>query len=392
MAFCPAPIDKGMVAGVVETVDCHIRVLVQESYRNLVGPDTWFAMAFTGLLTLYIALLGYQLLFGRGGLRVTELPFTALKIGLILAFLTSWAAYQTVVFNLLFDGPAEIMKTLLGPLAAQGSGFDGDVMGGVERAFADLSKAAGVYGGMASSAANILQGGPMLGSGLLWLCSMILLLGTLGLIVAAKIVLAFLLAVGPVFIGLLLFDTTRGLFDGWFRATLSFALAPLAVNIFGAVMLMILQPFLAILVGNASKRLFDMGPVMTIMLVVAVFAIVMAFGLRAVSGIAAGFGTGRRRSDPPSMQRLPAPELPLGAAPAERAEQIAARIAMIDRNGAFQAAPAGGGAGYGSTDIYSRRSGEIADAVSAAPLIAGDRLGQSYSRNAKPVSRPGDDG
>jgi len=106
MAFCPAPIDKGMVAGVVETVDCHIRVLVQESYRNMVGPDTWFAMAFTGLLTLYIALLGYQLLFGRGGLRVTELPFTALKIGLILAFLTSWAAYQTVVFNLLFDGPA----------------------------------------------------------------------------------------------------------------------------------------------------------------------------------------------------------------------------------------------------------------------------------------------
>jgi type IV secretion system protein VirB6 len=202
---------------------------------------------------------------------------------------------------------------------------------------------------------------------------------------------AFLLAVGPVFIGLLLFDATRGLFDGWFRATLSFALAPLAVNIFGAVMLMILQPFLAILVGNASKRLFDMGPVMTIMLVVAVFAIVMAFGLRAVSGIAAGFGTGRRKSDPPSMQRLPAPELPPGVAPAERAEAIAARIAMIDRNGAFQAAPAASVYG-GSMDIYSRRTGEIADAVSAAPLISGDRLGQTYNRNANPVSRPGDDG
>jgi type IV secretion system protein VirB6 len=219
---------------------------------------------------------------------------------------------------------------------------------------------------------------------------MVLLLGTLGLIVAAKIVLAFLLAVGPVFIGLLLFDATRGLFDGWFRATLSFALAPLAVNVFGAVMLMILQPFLAILVGNASKRLFDMGPVMTVMLVVAVFAIVMAFGLRAVTGIAAGFGASRGRSDPPWVQRLPAPELPQAAAPAERAEQIAARIAMIDRNGAFQAAPAGG-AGYGSGDIYSRRSGEIADAVSSTPLIAGDRLGQSYSRAPHPVSRPGDD-
>ncbi len=62
------------------------------------------------LLTIHIALIGYQLLFGRGGMRVTELPFAALKIGLILAFLTSWAAYQTLIFNLLFDGPAEIMK------------------------------------------------------------------------------------------------------------------------------------------------------------------------------------------------------------------------------------------------------------------------------------------
>jgi type IV secretion system protein VirB6 len=379
-----------MVSGIVDTVDCHIRVLVQETYRNLVGPDTWFAAAFTGLLTIYIALLGYQLLFGRGGLRVTELPFTALKIGLILAFLTSWAAYQTVVFNLLFDGPAEIMKTLLGPLASQGSGFDGDVMKGVERAFNDLSKSAGVYGGMASANANILQGGPMLGSGLLWLCSMILLLGTLGLIVAAKIVLAFLLAVGPIFIGLLLFDTTRGLFDGWFRATLSFALAPLAVNVFGAVMLMILQPFLAILVNNSDRRLFDMGPVMTVMLIVAVFAIVMMFGLRAVTGIASGFGNSKRnRGEPPPMQRLPAPEAPLGPAPGERAEQIAARIAMIDRNNTYQTSYAGAGAGMG--DGYRSRSSEIADSVAAAPQLSGDRLGQAYSRQPRPVSRPGDE-
>ncbi|MDP3494680.1 MAG: type IV secretion system protein, partial [Hyphomonadaceae bacterium] len=247
MAFCPAPPEEGMVGGVLETVDCHIRVLVHDTYRSLVGPDTLFSTAFTGLLTIYIALIGYQLLFGRGGMRVTELPFAALKIGLILAFLTSWAAYQTLIFNLLFDGPAEIMKVLIAPLAQQGSTFDGNVMGGVQKAFEDLSGAAGVYGGMASPTANLLQGGPMLGSGLLWLTSIALLLLTLGIIIATKIVLAFLLAIGPIFIGMLLFDQTRGLFEGWMRATFSFAIAPLAVNVFGAVMLMILQPFLSML-------------------------------------------------------------------------------------------------------------------------------------------------
>ena len=85
----------------------------------------------------------------------------------------------------------------------------------MQSAFEDLSGAAGVYGGMASPSANLLQGGPMLGSGLLWLSAIALLLVTLGLIIAAKIVLAFLLAVGPIFIGMLLFDadarSVRGL-------------------------------------------------------------------------------------------------------------------------------------------------------------------------------------
>lgn len=387
MAFCPAPPEEGMVGGVIDTVDCHIRILVHDTYRNLVGPDTLFATAFTGLLTIYIALIGYQLLFGRGGMRVTELPFAALKIGLILAFLTSWAAYQTLIFNLLFEGPAEIMKVLIGPLSQQGSTFNGDVMGGVQETFEKLSGAAGVYGGMSNPAANLLQGGPMLGSGILWLTSIALLLLTLGIIIAAKIVLAFLLAIGPIFIGMLLFDQTRGLFEGWVRATFSFAMAPLAVTVFGAVMLMILQPFIELLMKNAGEGKFDMGPVITIAIIVTVFVMVMIFGLGAVAAIGRGFGFSRSgREDDRSVRRLPAPDRPMGGGPGERAEQIAARIAMIDRS---QAVNAGGA--YSSREVYSRRTGEIADAVASTPLLASDRLGQAYSRAPRPTTRRGED-
>ena len=241
---------------------------------------------------------------------------------------------------------------------------------------------------MASGNANLLQGGPMLGSGLLWLCAISLLLVTLGLIVAAKIVLAFLLAIGPIFIGMLLFDATRGLFDGWVRATISFAMAPLAVNVFGAVMLMMLAPFLEILVGNAGEAKFDMGPVITIALIITVFAIVMAFGLAAVSAIGRGFGTRVRGEEGPAQRRLPAPE-PVGAHGAtERAEQIAARIAMIDRS-----LPGMAGSAYSSrSETFTRRSGEIADAVATTPTVAGDRLGQAYSRAPKPNVRRGEEG
>jgi type IV secretion system protein VirB6 len=385
MALCPTPPEEGMVGAVLETVDCHIRLLVHDTYRELVGPNTLFATAFTGLLTIYIALLGYQLLFGRGGLRVTDLPIVALKLGLILAFLTSWAAYQTLIFNLLFDGPAEIMKVLVGPLSARGAAFDGDVMGGVQRAFEDLSGAAGIYGSMASPTANLLQGGPMLGSGLLWLTAITLLLLTLGLVIAAKIVLAFLLAIGPVFIGMLLFDQTRGLFEGWMRAAFSAAMAPLAVHVFGAVMLMILQPFLEILVGNAASGTFDMGPVITITIVVIVFLMVMILGLGAVGAIGRGFAFSKGSDHQPSLRRLTAPERPAWEGPGERAEQIVARIARTDRHHA-----AAGDGFHASREGSGRRTGEIADAVASAPQLAGERLGQTYNRAPRIADRRGD--
>ena len=54
-----------------------------------------------------------------------------------------------------------------------------------------------------------------------------MLFSTLGLVLTAKVVLALLLALGPVFAALLLFEQTRGMFDGWLRAAFAFAFIPL---------------------------------------------------------------------------------------------------------------------------------------------------------------------
>jgi type IV secretion system protein VirB6 len=128
------------------------------------------------------------------------------------------------------------------------------------------------------------------------------LLSTVGLILACKIVLGFLLAVGPIFVGFFLFESTRGLFDGWLRVTLGVALAPLAANVFGVVMLLVLQPFLAALDSNVATQTFDMAPIMTIALIVTVFAGILSATLRVTGGIAAGFASprsGRERAQTP---------------------------------------------------------------------------------------------
>src|SRR5262249_12304690 len=149
METCASAASEGLVNGVVDTVDCHIRVLVHDSYRDLVGPGTPFAAALTAMLTIYIALIGFQLLLGRGGIRLTTLPVTALKIGLILAFVPSWAAYQPVFFSSLFAGPRKIVGALLHPAGGATNVYDG-----VEHASAPLSGAAKTYGSQASPAGN----------------------------------------------------------------------------------------------------------------------------------------------------------------------------------------------------------------------------------------------
>jgi hypothetical protein len=116
-----------------------------------------------------------------------------------------------------------------------------------------------------------------------------------------------------------------------------------------------------------------------------VFAIVMVFGLGAVAAIGQGFAISKRRDDEqPNMRRLPAPDRPMGGGPGERAEQIAARIAMIDRTTASASV-------YSSREVFTRRTGEIADAVASAPLLTSDRLGQAYSRAPRPTRRRGED-
>jgi type IV secretion system protein VirB6 len=282
----------------MDNVDCHVRTLVQDSYRELVGPGTLFAAAFTGLLTIYVALIGYQMLLGRGGVLLSRLPLIGLKIGIIMALVTSWAAYQAVVFGLVFDGPRELLQALLVPLHNAYPGFSGDLYDGVERAYAALANAATAYGAQASPAANILQGGPMLGSGVLWLCAGGVLISTIGVVLASKILLGLLLAVGPVFVGFFLFEGTRGLFDGWVRTTLTVALAPLAANVFGVAMLIMLQPFVGVLQERLAASEFDMGAIMTISLIVLVFAAILLATLRLTAGLTWGFSSERRGAEP----------------------------------------------------------------------------------------------
>jgi type IV secretion system protein VirB6 len=84
---------------------------------------------------------------------------------------------------------------------------------------------------------------------LFWLSGLCLLVSTLGVLILTRLVLYLLLILGPIFIIFALFPQTRGLFNGWLRTTLVFALAPLLTVLGGTAALMLFVPLIEA-IGN----------------------------------------------------------------------------------------------------------------------------------------------
>jgi type IV secretion system protein VirB6 len=325
---CAAPRPElGLVKGLLETVDCNIREGVQGGYNAFFGPGSTLSAVITVLLTLYVALLGFRLLTGRTDLRVGDLPMIAIKLGAVVMLTTSWASYQSLVFSLLFDGPAEMANALLAnmplPQNAGSVAAGNDIFARLQYSFDQLTASAGamalVGDDPAAAAAGLkpgslvlqaapgtdpaalkgfspviqmrsaLQGGPAFGATALWLSSIILLVSTLGLIILSKLMLGLLLALGPLFVGLLLFEQTKGFFEGWLRTSLGFALVPLATVVFMAGLLASLEPSLANLAVARAENRYAIEPILTVLVIVLTFTAVFGSVIGLCTRLVAGF-------------------------------------------------------------------------------------------------------
>ena len=109
-----APINPaaGSAETMVATVDCYVQSNVQAGYASLLGPGQPVGTALTIALTLYVAFVGYRLIFGRSSLSMGDMVPRMLLIGAVLALSSNWATYQTLVYDVLTDGPAEIAGSI----------------------------------------------------------------------------------------------------------------------------------------------------------------------------------------------------------------------------------------------------------------------------------------
>jgi len=246
MSQC-APFGADGPAGVADAlgkVDCLASDATAVSFGRLFGAHGSFQTALTIILTLYVALLAFNLLTGRSALKVSVLTPRMMTLGLVLTFATSWIAYQSVVWNLATGAPDEIASVLVGTKGSATTIF-AQHLDGVFTAITDAATSATPTAAPAAGVPAVAV--PTLASpaNILSIAGLILLLGTVGVLVVCRLALAALLIIGPVFIVLALFDGTRGLFEGWLKSVAMFALVPLLTVVMGSGALVAIAPMVA---------------------------------------------------------------------------------------------------------------------------------------------------
>ena len=381
MAKPCTPADASMVQGLIGSVDCRVHDLATSGYAALAGPGSPVGLLLTGLLTLYVVFIGYRLLLGRGGLRVGDATLQVIKVGLILALATNWDLFQTLIYDTLTKGPAEVGGLLLGGLQGQPS----NPFALLQDAFDGLQQSATLMASRAGAGAAATQGGPGFGAFAVNTGGMTLVLSTLGVLLASKVVLAILLALAPLVGGLALFEATRGLVEGWLKAMIALALVPMVAVLTLSLELAMLAPSLkALAEARAAQQFaaFEIDPAITVLVLTLVFALVMVLAVIALSVIAAGLRLPRGLAGAPWSDQAAAPNAPRYAAsqvePMNRAVTIAAAAAAMDRRDASASTDPVGPRLLTVVSDRSQTAGQAAHAAPSAPL------GQTYRRTPAP--------
>lgn len=394
------PPTAGFLEGLLSYVDCQAQSIGANGYEALAAPGSTLSLLITGFLTLFIAFMGYRMLFGQTP-SVRDGVLAMVKIGIVLALATSWGAYRTLVYDVALRGPAELAATI-----GQQAGLPGAGAGLVERlGYADrnfvqleilgqgppVAAAPGqvpvnAYG-QPVAPSSPFDGFAMGGARILYLA------GAVGGLAATRLAAGLLLALGPLFIAFLLFEGTRGLFVGWIRALIAMSLAALGIAVTLGVELVLIETKLAELITLRNANLPIPGAAIELFVITLIFTLVMLTMVYAAARVALGFRL------PDGLRLLPArlagslqarEEQPVGqpqqrgTAPAEersRAAQVADAVAATQRReaGGWQGAPALAVAAAGAASRRAAPAGGERD----EPATASVPIGQTYRRRTR---------
>lgn len=324
-----------MVGDFFDAIDAAVDNFILEGYTNVADAlDTPLQL----LLILFVAVYGFGLLFGRIEMPVRDAIRHVLIATFVVTFATTTYAAEAATFvsQVFIDGPNQLASAIVGG-AGGGSGSLKDTLGVVWDQGMEAGSRTWESGGFFSNQGAFLM------ALVVWIVTVVMLVPAVGYLVLAKVALAVLLVLTPFMAVLFLFRNTKGIFEGWLRQVINFALIP--VLIFGILALILnIAEAAAEQISGATRAGGGASLIPAIGAYTLVGAVAAILFLQ-VNTIAAGIAGGM------SLSTLG------GFAKGGR------RAARIARRGAQRLAgrsPTGAGAGRGAQRLASRLPGSSA--------------------------------
>lgn len=182
-------------------------------------------------LVLYVILYGIAILRGSISEPLTDFAVRSIKLGLIYMLATT-AAYSAWVTQPLFHVmPDTLAKAISGSTAANVGGSFDKFLG---------------YGGLLSEKisndAGLTNIGACVVAGVVFVVTVLATALGFGVVMLAKVALALLVALGPIFIACALFNATRRFFFGWLAQGVNYlVLFALIIAVFELVLALVQQ-------------------------------------------------------------------------------------------------------------------------------------------------------
>jgi type IV secretion system protein VirB6 len=253
--------------------------------------------------TIYVMAWGYLHLTGQ----IEEPLVTGLKRIAVLALvmgvcLRLWL-YNTVIVDTFYNAPAKLAAAIVGA---------GDAVGTIDTIWSRGGEVAGFLWTNASGHGFWGDIGFYIAALVVWIFMGLLCVYAMFLIALSSIALAVLLALGPLFIAGLLFDSTRRFFSAWMAQLANYGLITILTVMIGTLLLQIVQSY-------ATQTAARGSAILTVDAINMVLVAALAFLLlRQVMPIASGLAGGLALSSFGMVSRAATMGMRVGGKAAEK--------------------------------------------------------------------------
>ncbi len=274
---CPLPHTQpglNIFTWLFTKTECTLNHYVIDTSQNVINAITPVA---TTLFLIFVLMWAFAHLRNQIEEPVTDGAMRLIKVGLIVMIALNVTYYGMYVVDFGMHTPMALASAALGHTNSTGS--IGVTLDQALNKVMDIGMRSWEKGG-------VTDPGPILVAIVIWVAMSIVLLFAAALILIAYFASAVLLAIGPVFILLLLFKGTQRFFELWLGQLINFMLTMVLIVLVTALLMQLIQSFLDQAVGNAAAS------TASVLIQMVVFGGVGVLILRQVQSLASALGGG----------------------------------------------------------------------------------------------------